>query len=139
MKREIKRRSDCPINFAIEIFGDKWSLLIIRDLMFKNRKTYSEFLNSEEKIATNILADRLTMLEIAGLIRSHKNGAKKLGYKYQLTPKGVDLVPVMLEIVRWSAMHDKDTGTPAAFIDRVINDREGFIEELKNELSQTEY
>lgn len=138
MKREIKRRSDCPINFAIEIFGDKWSLLIIRDLMFKNRKTYSEFLNSEEKIATNILADRLAMLENAGLIRSHKNGAKKSGYKYQLTTKGVDLVPVMLEIVRWSATHDKDTGTPAAFIERVVNDRENFINELKDSLSEAE-
>jgi|SRR5260221_3410711 len=123
MTKRIKRRSDCPISFALDIFGDKWSLLIIRDLMFKEKRTYSEFLISEEKISTNILADRLAKLEDAGLI-------SKFRCLYSLTEKGIDLVPVMVEIIRWSANHDKKTGAPKEFVDRIKHDRENFIAEL---------
>jgi DNA-binding HxlR family transcriptional regulator len=131
MKKKMKRRSDCPISFALDIFGDKWSLLIIRDLMFKNKKTYGEFLLSEEKIATNILADRLEMLECAGLLKSTVDPAKKSKYNYELTAKGVDLVPVLLEIVLWSATHDKKTAAPKEFVDRVKTDRQDLINEIK--------
>jgi|SRR6185437_2226413 len=131
MKKRNKRRSDCPVSFALDIFGDKWSLLIIRDLMFKDKKTYSEFLLSEEKIATNILADRLEMLECAGLIKSKVDPTKKSRYNYQLTDKGIDLVPVLLEIVVWSSTHDKKTAAPKEFVDRVISDRDNFIKEIK--------
>ncbi|MFN8347071.1 MAG: helix-turn-helix domain-containing protein [Spirosomataceae bacterium] len=138
MKKTPKRRSDCPISFALDIFGDKWSLLIIRDLMFTGKKTYGAFLNSEEKIATNILADRLAMLECAGLIKSRKEGARKSGYHYRLTEKGLDLVPVMLEIIRWGAMHDQTTAAPKEFTERVIHDRENFIKEITDSLKETE-
>jgi DNA-binding HxlR family transcriptional regulator len=131
MKRKVKRRSDCPISFALDIFGDKWSLLIIRDLMFKNKKTYGEFLLSEEKIATNILADRLEKLECAGLVKSKIDPDKKSRYNYELTAKGADLVPVLLEIVLWSATHDKKTAAPKEFVDRIKTDRENFIQEIK--------
>jgi DNA-binding HxlR family transcriptional regulator len=131
MKKRNKRRSDCPVSFALDIFGDKWSLLIIRDLMFKDKKTYGEFLLSEEKIATNILADRLEMLECAGLIKSKVDPTKKSRYNYQLTDKGIDLVPVLLEIVVWSSTHDKKTAAPKEFVDRVISDRDNFIKEIK--------
>ncbi|HXL57542.1 MAG TPA: helix-turn-helix domain-containing protein [Chitinophagaceae bacterium] len=134
MKKKIKRRSDCPISFALENFGDKWSLLIIRDLMFKNKRTYGEFLNSEEKIATNILADRLSMLECAGLIKSKIDKEKKSKYNYELTNKGIDLVPVLLEIVLWSATHDKQTAAPKEFVNRVRNDKESFIKEIVQHL-----
>ncbi|SRR6266487_2463058 len=134
MKKKIKRRSDCPISFALENFGDKWSLLIIRDLMFKNKRTYGEFLNSEEKIATNILADRLSMLECAGLIKSKIDKEKKSKYNYELTDKGIDLVPVLLEIVLWSATHDKQTAAPKEFVNRVRNDKESFIKEIVQHL-----
>ena len=130
-----KRKSDCPIHFALEIFGDKWSLLIIRDLMFKGKKTYGEFLLSEEKIATNILADRLIMLEEVGLIKSKKDKGNKSKFNYTLTEKGIDLVPVLLEIVKWSAKHDKKTAAPKEFIDRVKNDREKFIQEITESLT----
>lgn len=125
-----KRKSDCPIYFALEIFGDKWSLLIIRDLIFKGKKTYGEFLLSEEKIATNILADRLTMLEEVGLIKSKKDKGNKSKFNYTLTEKGIDLVPVLLEIVQWSAKHDKNTAAPKEFIERLKNDKEKFIQEI---------
>jgi DNA-binding HxlR family transcriptional regulator len=131
MKKKFKRRSDCPVSFALDIFGDKWSLLIIRDLMFKNKATYGEFLSSEEKIATNILADRLEMLECAGLIKSKVDPGKRSRYNYELTDKGIDLVPVLLEIVLWSATHDKKTAAPKEFVERAKYDRDNFIRELK--------
>ncbi|MEZ4968961.1 MAG: helix-turn-helix domain-containing protein [Flavobacteriaceae bacterium] len=134
MKDEIKRRSDCPISYALEIFGDKWTLLIIRDLMFKEKKTYSDFLQSAEKISTNILADRLSMLECAGLVKRKVDKEKKSKYNYELTDKGIDLVPVLLEIVRWSAKHDKKTEAPKEFVDRVVNDSENFVKEIVKQL-----
>jgi|SRR6185437_2047719 len=134
MKKRIKRRSDCPISFALDIFGDKWSLLIIRDLMFKDKKTYGEFLKSEEKIATNILADRLSLLECAGLIKCQVDQEKKSKYNYELTEKGIGLVPVLLEIVLWSATFDKNTAAPKEFVDRVRNDKENFANEIMQQL-----
>ena len=68
-KPKPKRRSDCPLNISLEIFGDRWSLLIIRDMMFKERHDYKEFLQSEERIATNVLSDRLKRLERHGISR----------------------------------------------------------------------
>jgi DNA-binding HxlR family transcriptional regulator len=129
-----KRKSDCPVNYALEIFGDKWSLLIIRDLMYKGKKTYGEFLASEEKIATNILAHRLIMLEEAGLIKSKRDKDNKSKFNYTLTEKGIDLVPLLLEIIKWSAKHDKKTAAPKEFVSRVKNDREKFIKEISESL-----
>ena len=125
-----KRRSDCPISFALDIFGDKWSLLIIRDLIFRGKKTYGEFAESEEKISTNILADRLAHLEETGLINVKKDPEKKSRKIYSLTNKGRDLIPLLLEIVKWSSKHDPDTGTPKEFLDRLFYDRENFEKEI---------
>lgn len=129
-----KRRSDCPISFALEIFGDRWSLLIIRDLMFKGKRTYGDFLASEEKIATNILADRLVMLEDSGIIKGKTDPENKSRINYSLTPKGIDLIPVLLEIIKWSAKHDKKSAAPKEFVDRVIKNREKFIKEIEGML-----
>lgn len=134
MQKKIKRRSDCPISFALDIFGDKWSLLIIRDLMFRGKKTYGEFLHSGEKIATNILADRLSLLECAGLIIGKNDPENKTRFLYTLTDKGIDLVPVLLEIVSWSARYDKNTGAPKEFVARIRNDRENLINEVVSNL-----
>ena len=131
MKRdERKYRSHCPINFAQEIFGDKWSLLIIRDLMFKGKKYYGEFLSSDEKISTNILADRLEKLEADGLITKaidNQNNSKKI---YSLSQKSIDLLPMLLEMIAWSAKHDDETETPAEFIRKFEEDKESLIREL---------
>lgn len=102
MKKRIEFRSQCPISTALDIFGDKWTLLVIRDLLFNEKKTYGEFLDSEEKIATNILADRLNLLEMAGIIIRTKHPDSKAKILYKLTPKGVDLIPVLVEIIQWS-------------------------------------
>lgn len=105
------RRSDCPINFALQTFGDAWSLLVIRDLMFTERTTYTDFLNAEERAATNVLAARLRQLQAAGVVRKRGKGR---GAPYALTAKGLDLLPVMLELISWSARYDRRTAAPRA-------------------------
>jgi DNA-binding HxlR family transcriptional regulator len=130
MKRT-ERRSDCPINFALQTFGDAWSLLVIRDLMFTERQTYGDFLGAEERMATNILADRLTRLTEAGLIRREGEGR---GARYALTKKGLDLLPAMLEFISWSARYDNQTGAPPAFVSRIRNDRKRVVEEIQARL-----
>jgi DNA-binding HxlR family transcriptional regulator len=114
------------------MFGDAWSLLIIRDLMFKDRRTYTEFLRAEEGIATNILADRLVRLEEDGLIaRDEVLGG---GVSYRLTPKGIDLLPVMVEIIGWSAKHDPRTAADRAFVRRLRADRRGLLADLRRDI-----
>src|SRR5450432_3864991 len=98
MNEKNSKRSDCPISCALDIWGDKWSLLIIRNLMLYNINTYGEFLKTPEKIATNILADRLVSLEKAGLISKEEHPESKAKIFYRLTHKGIDLVPVIVEI-----------------------------------------
>jgi len=107
--KEIKKRSDCPISSALEIFGDKWSLLIIRDIALFGKNTYNEFLKSDEKIATNILADRITLLEKAGILIKEDHPESKAKIFYRLSKKGIDLLPVIFEISLWS---DKYLATP---------------------------
>ncbi len=107
MGKKLFFRSDCPISTALDIFGDKWTLLIIRDLVFKEKNTYGEFLLSDEKIATNILADRLALLECAKIISKHPHPDSKAKVLYKLTSKGIDLVPVLIEIILWSEKHEK--------------------------------
>lgn len=98
-------RSDCPLNFGLEIFGDKWTLLIIRDLMFFGKRYYGEFLESAEGISTNILADRLAMLEKQKIIVKKKSKEHKQKFIYSLTQKGIDLLPVIISIGLWSEQY----------------------------------
>lgn len=101
-------RSDCPLNYGLEIFGDKWTLLIIRDLMFFGKRYYTEFLESAEGISTNILADRLTMLEQQKIITKKKSREHKQKLIYSLTEKGIDLLPVIIAIGMWSDQYAAD-------------------------------
>ena len=106
MKKEKNRlRSHCPVNFGLESFGDRWSLLILRDIIFRGKRTYGEFLKSEEGFATNILASRLENLIDAGILQRevHEDGRKDV---YSLTEKGLDLIPLIFEMVLWSAKYD---------------------------------
>ena len=98
-------RSLCPINLALEVFGDKWSLIIVRDIMFNGKRYFRELLNSEEKIASNILTDRLGMLEREGIISKVDDPTHKQKNIYTLTEKGIDLLPIMVEIGAWSIKH----------------------------------
>ena len=102
----IALRSHCPVNFGLEAFGDRWTLLILRDIVFRGKRTYGEFLKSEEGFATNILASRLARLQEYGILRREDapDGRKDL---YTLTEKGLDLIPLLFEMVLWSAKYDR--------------------------------
>ena len=129
-KRELHRRSDCPISYALDLFGDKWTLLIIRDMMFKRKQRYGEFVESGEKIATNILADRLAKLESEGLVTKQvdpKNGRQLI---YALTAKALDLAPMLIEMILWSAKHDPHTAAGGAFIRKAKANREQLVKDI---------
>lgn len=98
----VKKRSDCLFSYSLDIWGDKWSLLIIRDMIFMGKSTYGDFLKSPERIATNILATRLQQLEENGLIEKTEHPDSKAKNLYKLTPKGIALVPVFAEIFLWA-------------------------------------
>lgn len=124
-KASPKRRSECPLNASVEILGDRWSLLIIRDMMLRGFRTYKEFLESHERIATNILADRLRKLIAHGIITTERDPSDGRKQIYSLTAKGIDLAPVLTEMVLWAAGHE-DTGNQALV--RVMQkDKEQFL------------
>lgn len=127
-------RSPCPISYSLELFGDKWTLLVIRDMAFLRKQYFRDFLASPEKIASNILAARLKNLVSSGIISRRPDPTNARKIIYELTEKGEDLIPALLELVHWGAKHDADTAAPKQFIQRIKNDREGFIAEIKASL-----
>jgi len=124
------RRSDCPLNVCLEIFGDRWSLLIIRDLLFKKRHEFKDYLAAKERIATNVLSDRLRRLEESGVITKtvHPSDARKADYR--LTEKGLDLAPLLFEMALWATRHEK-TDAPTALVRRMSDDRSNLLAELR--------
>ena len=134
--KEPKRRSDCPISYALDLFGDRWSLIIVRDLVFKEKSSYGEFLKSEEKIATNILADRLHGLENAGIIIKSQDPEHGSRFIYKLSKKGIDLVPILVEIILWSSKYDENTVVEMKFVNRAKRDREGLLNEIAQYLKR---
>jgi DNA-binding HxlR family transcriptional regulator len=100
-------RSGCPLNASVEMLGDRWSLLIIRDMMLRGSKTFKDFLESHERIATNVLTERLRRLEGFGVIRAEKDEQDGRKVNYVLTEKGIALAPVLTEMVLWAAAHKK--------------------------------
>lgn len=127
-------RSGCPISLFLELFGDRWSLLIIRDLMFKDRRTFQDFLGAEEGIATNILAARLQWLEAQRIVtrRPHPSDGRKV--LYGLTPRGLALAPALVEMVLWSAAHEA-TDAPPEVIAAMQADRDGFLAGVRARLA----
>lgn len=115
---------------SLERFGDRWSLLIIRDLMVRGHRTFHEFEKSGEGIATNILADRLRNLEAAGIITAEPEAADGRRVNYRLTEKGIDLAPVMLELLIWGARHEK-TGASCALIANLEKNRAEILAETR--------
>ncbi|HTD06583.1 helix-turn-helix domain-containing protein [Undibacterium sp.] len=123
MKRT-ENKSHCPVNFALETFGDTWSLLIVRDIVFWGKRTYGEFLDSSEGIATNVLAARLARLEQKGILSKGPHATDKRKDTYGLTEKGLALIPLLLEMSGWSAQYDAETTAPQQFVASVFADRE---------------
>ena len=109
-----KKRSDCPINLTVELFGDRWSLLVIRDVMFADRRHYNDLLRlSEEGIASNILADRLNHLVRVGLLTRKKDPTHKQKAIYSLTEASVELVPLMAHMIAWARKHIPPSNAPS--------------------------
>lgn len=124
-------RSGCPISVALERFGDPWSLLIIRDLLFQGFRTFKEFEAAGEGIATNILSDRLERLEEVGILSKERDPADARRVLYGLTPKGADLAAVLVELVLWSAKHEQ-TEAPPDVVHEMQKRRKQFVARLQS-------
>ena len=105
-------RSACPIAGALDLLGDKWTLLVIRDLLFLGKRRFNEFLSSPEGIPTNILTDRLRRLEECGLVVKFAYQARPPRYEYHLTAMGKDLLPVLTSLIAWANRHIPGTAKP---------------------------
>jgi DNA-binding HxlR family transcriptional regulator len=130
-----KRRSGCPLNASVEMLGDRWSLLILRDMMLRGFRSYKEFLTSYEGIATNILADRLRRLEAYGIIRTQPDSSDGRKLIYSLTAKGIDLAPVLTEMVLWAGRHEKTENQ--ALVQRMQKDKERFLAEIRQRWAES--
>jgi len=129
-KPKSKRRSGCPVSISLERFGDRWSLLIIRDLMVRGFRTFKEFQESGEGIATNILSDRLRKLAASGIIIAEQEKSDGRRVNYRLTEKGIDLAPVLLELLIWGSRHE-ETGASCAVIEKMEKNREEVLAEVR--------
>jgi DNA-binding HxlR family transcriptional regulator len=126
---KFKHRSGCPVNVCLEVFGDRWSLLIVRDLMVRGYKTFKQFQESGEGIATNMLADRLKKLESSGIIERGIEPTDGRKVNYRLTQKGIDLAPVLLDLLIWGARHE-ESGPSCSLILRMEKNREEILAEV---------
>ena len=129
---ENKLRSNCPISFALELIGDKWSLLILRDIILKDKRFYKEFASSDEGIATNILSNRLAMLEDNGFLLKNRDPEDRKRYIYSPTEKGLDLLPIIIATMRWSDKYNTEIKVRPPAIDMIRNNPVGFEEKVRS-------
>lgn len=122
-------RSRCPVNIAVELVGDRWSLLIVRDLMFKGRHSFGALLEGGEGISTNILADRLRRLEATGIVEAAPVEGDSRRIHYRLTERGIDLAPMLVEMMLWSSAYER-TAAPPAELRRMRTEREKYVAEV---------
>lgn len=106
----------CPLRYAASVFADRWSFMLIRDVLFMGKRYYGEFLEAGEGISTNILADRLGKLENSGIFTRHRDQNKKSKVYYLPTEKALELIPIFLSIIEWAERHDDNTEVPKDFI-----------------------
>lgn len=123
-----KSRSGCPVSMSLDLVGDRWSLLIVRDMMVRGYRTFREFQHSGEGIATNILADRLQKLEEGGALKREPAAEDGRSTHYRLTAKGIALAPVLLELLIWGAHHEK-TDVPCSVIEEMEQNRAAVLAE----------
>ena len=128
MTNSSDHRSGCPVSISLEILGDRWSLLIVRDVMVRGYRTFRQFQNAGEGIATNILSDRLRKLEVAGILFTEPAEEDGRSMHYRLTPKGIALAPVLLELLIWAGNHES-TGAPSVFIEQMEQNRAAILAE----------
>ncbi|HSX00484.1 MAG TPA: helix-turn-helix domain-containing protein [Patescibacteria group bacterium] len=133
-----RRRSDCPISFSLDIFGDKWTLMILRDIMFYHRIRFSDFM-PQERIATNILADRLTKLERLEIIRKQRDTRLNNQYIYSVTSKGEALLPLLIEMTLWGLEYDPKSLASKEFIEHAQSDKQKVIREISRSIKRGEF
>ncbi|SFO29224.1 transcriptional regulator, HxlR family [Chitinophaga sp. YR627] len=131
--KEIKHRSDCPVSYTLDFLGDKWTLLILRDMILDDKSTYGEFLGSYEKIATNILADRLNTLETHGFVTKQTATDKKSKLIYRITEKGITLVPMIMEMIIWGSQFHPYSPYEA-LLQALQTDKQGVINKYQEKL-----
>ena len=134
-RRKAKPRSGCPLSISLEILGDRWSLLIIRDLMVRGFRCFRDFERAGEGIATNVLADRLSWLRRAGIVETEAEKGDRRRVNYRLTEKGIDLAPVLFDLLVWGAEHEK-TGAPRDVIRQMAGNREAVLAETRRRWQQ---
>jgi DNA-binding HxlR family transcriptional regulator len=128
-------RSKCPLNIALELVGDRWTLLILRDLLIKQFSSFKQFQESGEGIATNVLTDRLKKLVECGIIASERSAEDARVVTYRPTERGLDLLPVIIEMIIWADRYE-ETAAPPKIMRRLLNDREGFIRDVRSRLER---
>jgi len=131
--KTMDKRSTCPINYSVEIFGDKWMLILLRDLMFNGKNSFLEFRASNEKISSAVLTEKLNTLLAEGIVTkvtSPKNASKFL---YLLTDKGIELVPFMVEFLDWGSRYNPDGG-PKSLLNQIKQSKKKTIAELQDKL-----
>lgn len=124
-------RSHCPISYSLDIVGDRWTLLVLRDLVIVGKRHFGDFLESEGGIASNILTARLRLLESCGLLTRRRDPESGRQVVYEPTAKGLDLLPAMLELARWGGTYDPETAAPKAMLRRIRQDRDGVVREIR--------
>jgi DNA-binding HxlR family transcriptional regulator len=129
---EKKFRSLCPISSTLDLLGDKWSLVIVRDMLLMGKKTYKELSLSDEGIATGILASRLKQLESFGFITKRKLPDNKKENIYLLTEKGIDLAPIIIEIALWGDKYMREFNTELNSVNELKADKSSIIEQVQN-------
>jgi len=124
------RRSDCSVSYALDYIGDKWTLLVLRDLLFNGKRHFRDFLASGENIASNILTQRLKQLVAAELVLRRPDPESRRSVIYEPTAKAMDLIPALLELMRWSGKYDPQTRMTARMARRIEEDRDGVVAEV---------
>ena len=128
--RTITRRSECPISYTMDIFGDKWTLLIMRDLLLYHKDSFSDFLCSDEKIATNILTDRLNVLQKEGFVTKHTSPSNRSKFLYRPTEKAIELIPILMEITLWAEKYNP-AGAPKDMTEALKINRTRALRDLR--------
>ncbi len=137
-KKQSKRReTGCPVAFSLDVFGDRWTLLIIREMMIAGKNTYSDFLEAEEAIATNILIDRLKLLEAEGIVKKERDPENRRSFIYHLTEKGEDLAPILVEMITWAGKYDQRDIAQKQMVKLANANKAGFEEKLRDKAPVT--
>jgi DNA-binding HxlR family transcriptional regulator len=135
MKRS-SGKSHCPINYGLETFGDPWSLLVVRDIVYFGKHTFNEFLASEEAIAPSVLSARLDQLVAAGVLSKDKDPGDRRRVAYNLTEQGLRIIPILIEIADWSVDADPDTGAPMDWVAMVRANKPEMIKRITETVRQ---